>query len=93
MKTVYPTTNKVCGGYNYKVSFMDLRLKTSTLVFGVPKDTDIFSVKFWEPRSQYSKTCLKRDKTKVLKTDGSLMQVETIAECSLRAFCNTFDLH
>ena len=36
----------------------------------------------------------KIDKTKVLKTDGtcSLMQVESIAECSLRAFCNTFDL-
>ena len=25
----------------------------------------------------------------VLKTDGSLMQVESIAECSLGAFCNT----
>ena len=24
---------------------------------------------------------------------GSLMKVESIAECSLRAFCNTFDLH
>ena len=32
-------------------------------------------------------------KAKVLKTDGSLMQVESIAECSLGAFCNTFDLH
>ena len=31
--------------------------------------------------------------TKVSKTDGSLMQVESIAECSLGAFCNTFDLH
>ena len=29
----------------------------------------------------------------VLKSDGSLMQVESIAECSLGAFCNTFDLH
>ena len=28
-----------------------------------------------------------------LKTGGSLMQVESIAECSLGAFCNTFDLH
>ena len=35
---------------------------------------------------------LKIGKTKVLKTDGSLMQVESIAECSLGAFCNTFDL-
>ena len=42
----------------------------------------------------YSKTCLKQPlKKKVLKTDGSLMQVESIAECSLGAFCNTFDLH
>ena len=35
----------------------------------------------------------KIDKIKDLKTDGSLMKVESIAECSLRAFCNTFDLH
>ena len=45
----------------------------------------------------YSKTCLKRplkkDKTTVLKTKGSLMKVESIAECSLGAFCNPFDLH
>ena len=45
----------------------------------------------------YSKTCLKRplkiDKIKILMTDGSLMKVESIAECSLGAFCNTFDLH
>ena len=32
-------------------------------------------------------------KTTVLKTNGSLMKVESIAECSLGAFCNTFDLH
>ena len=35
----------------------------------------------------------KIDKTKVIKTDGSLMEVESIAECSLGAFCITFDLH
>ena len=40
----------------------------------------------------YSKTCLKRPlknniKTKVLKTNGSLLKVESIA------FCDTFDLH
>ena len=35
----------------------------------------------------------KIDKTKVFKTNGSLMKVESIAECSKRAFCNTFDLH
>ena len=32
-------------------------------------------------------------KAKALKTHGSLMKVESIAECSLGAFCNTFDLH
>ena len=32
-------------------------------------------------------------KTKVLKTNGSLMKVESIAECSFGAFINTFDLH
>ena len=45
----------------------------------------------------YSKTCLKQPlkigKMKVLKTGGSLIQVKSIAECSKRAFCNTFDLH
>ena len=35
----------------------------------------------------------KLDKTKALKTDGSLIQVKSIAECSLGAFCNTFNLH
>ena len=40
----------------------------------------------------------KIDKIKILITNGSLMQVERIAECSpwsipLGAFCNTFDLH
>ena len=40
----------------------------------------------------YSKTGLKH-KTKVLMTNVSLMKVESIAECSLGAFCNTYDLH
>ena len=35
----------------------------------------------------------KIDKTKTLMTSSSLMKVESIAECSLGAFCNTFDLH
>ena len=35
----------------------------------------------------------KIDKTKALKTNGRLVNVESIAECSLGAFCNTFDLH
>ena len=45
----------------------------------------------------YSKTCVKQslkiDKTESLMTNGSLMKVKSIAECSSRAFCNTFDLH
>ena len=48
----------------------------------------------------YSKTCVKRPlknrQKKIFKTNGSLMKVENIAECSpasLGAFCNTFDLH
>ena len=35
----------------------------------------------------------KIDKTGILRTNGSIMKVESIAECSLGAFCNTFDLH
>ena len=35
----------------------------------------------------------KIDKTKVLKTNGHFLKVESISECSLGAFCNTFDLH
>ena len=33
------------------------------------------------------------DKTKVLKKGGRLVKVESIAECSTGAFCNTFDKH
>ena len=32
-------------------------------------------------------------KTKVLKINGSLLKIESIAECSLGVFCNTFDRH
>ena len=35
----------------------------------------------------------KIDKTKDLKPCGSLMQVKSTAECSMGAFCNTFDLY
>ena len=35
----------------------------------------------------------KRRPKLVFKTDYHLMQVKSIAECSKRAFCNTFDLH
>ena len=52
-----------------------------------PRMSLIFSVK--PDLSGHSKI----DKTKVLKTNGSLMQVKSIAECSTGAFCNTFGLH
>ena len=45
---------------------------------------------------QYSKTCLKqplkKDKTKILKTNGSLMRSKGLQNAPLGAFCNTFDL-
>ena len=45
----------------------------------------------------YSKTCLKRPLKKKTKNhfqdNYCLMQVKSIAECSQRAFCNTFDPH
>ena len=34
----------------------------------------------------------KKDRKLVFKIDYRLMQVNSIAECSLGAFCNTFDL-
>ena len=40
-----------------------------------------------------NKQPLKKEKTKILMTNCSLMKVKSIAECSLGAFCNTFDLH
>ena len=46
----------------------------------------------------FSKTGLKRqlkkkDQTLAFKTAYRLMQVKSIKECSMRAFCSTFDLH
>ena len=45
-----------------------------------------------------NETCLKRPLKKenqklVFNIEYRLMQVKSIAECSRRAFCNTFDLH
>ena len=50
-------------------------------------------VKFRRPCLPVLSGHSKIDKIKALKTNGSLMKVESIAECSLGAFCNTFDLH
>ena len=45
-------------------------------------------------KTKYSKTCLKqplkKDKTKNLRADGSLMKVGSIAECSLGAYLQDF---
>ena len=35
----------------------------------------------------------KKDKTKILITNGSLMKVKVLQNAPLGAFCNTFDLH
>ena len=44
-----------------------------------------------------SKSCvelpLKKAKTKIFMTNGSLMKVENIVNAPLGTFCNTFDLH
>ena len=39
-------------------------------------------------------SCLSKiDKTNIFMKNDSTMKTESIAECSLGAFCNTFDLH
>ena len=50
-----------------------------------------------QKRPSYSKTCVKRPlkhrQNKDLMTNGSLMKVESIAECFMGAFCYALDLH
>ena len=66
-----------------------------------PTHDDIIEVKEGYSQPSFEKYAVKHvlsghskiDKTKVVKTNGSLMKVESIAECSLGAFCNTFYLH
>ena len=46
----------------------------------------------------HSETCLKqslknRQNKGLIKSCGTLMQVKSTANCSMGAFCNTFDLH
>ena len=67
--------------------------------------TNILSILKWPHKTEFTEQLndhSKIDKRKVLMTTGSLMNVESIAECSLwsilqnapfGAFCNTFDLH
>ena len=49
--------------------------------------------KFMVYRALSDKTYLSLGLLSPLKTGGSLVQVESIVECSTGAFCNTFDLH
>ena len=58
---------------------------------------DVLWIRYFEG-AVYSETLVKqplrkKNTTKVLKTEGSLVQVKSIAECSSGALCNTFDLH
>ena len=57
-----------------------------------PLGSASYSLETW-----HSKTCrkwtLKKRQKLVFKTNYRLMQVKSIAECSKRAFCNTFNLH
>ena len=53
-------------------------------------DTEIFS--FHSTVNPVLRGHSKIDTTKILMTNGDLMKVESIAECS-GAFCNTFELH
>ena len=60
--------------------------------------TNCFTILFKNlPPKSTVKTCLKRPlenrQNKDQKANGRLMKVESNAECSLGAFCNTFDLH
>ena len=69
--------------------------KDVIIAYIILSDSDCQSVlKYY---TLYSKTCLKRplkiDRVNALKTNGILMKVESNAEYSLGAFCNTFDLH
>ena len=71
---------------------MDITHPGSNLFFlpwNFTKELWSFSYTVKPALSGYSKI----DKTNILKTNGSLMKVDSIAECSLGAFCNTFDLH
>ena len=53
----------------------------------------LINISFLLCQPKRSKRPLKNRQTKVLEAQGSLMKVKSIAECSLGAFCNIFDLH
>ena len=59
----------------------------------VPNSCELPNLLFLPPKMKYINTCLsgqlKIDKTKVLMESGSLMKVESIAECSPEGFTLT----
>ena len=66
----------------------------------LPAMSDRAQTRTSEPQAEHSSTVKpvlsghsKEDQRLVFKTDYRLMQVKSIAECSMSAFCNTFDLH
>ena len=64
------------------IAIIRIKLLRKILKIGTSEIIDVIAVK------PVLSGHLKRDKTKVLMEYGSLMKVESIAEC-----CNTFDLH
>ena len=81
----------------YKKNCLGAQWESHLTEMVILSDHNTFKISFEKLEKNTGKPVLsgdsKVDKTKILKTDGSLMQVESIAECSKRAFCNTFDLH
>ena len=79
----------VYAGYESSRQTAHLHRTTETHIQNVPNSHKLANSYF-----MYSKSHSKIDKTKILMTTGSLMKVESIAECSpFGAFCNTYDLH
>ena len=84
-------------------TFMSLQKQNSSLIFFTTPmifiTTEIIKTFYSLKLTTYNKTCLKRplknrqNESLKHKINGSLMKVESIAECSVGAFCNTLDLH
>ena len=74
----------------------DFKIWPITFQGSGPSGPTLFSCEKSHFNKNIHKTCLKKslkkDKTKILITNGSLVKVKRIAE-PLGAFCNTFDLH
>ena len=102
IEMVLLSTHNICFGCEIRKIIFGYALLTKCLLHPLYDllSLSIFlnvSCKCSDEPAHIVKNCLKRppkiEKTKVLKTKGRLMKDESIAECSLGAFCNTFDLH